>query len=136
MVTSPIPRAVETAEALGLTIDGVLPELALVPDSVQRVLDAFPPRSFADYVQLTRRRREMAEYARQQAELMRDQLVRVPDGGRLLLISHGAVIELGAAAARPNDALGFGEPAGYVEGVRLTMDGDTWVRGEVLRLPP
>jgi broad specificity phosphatase PhoE len=136
VVTSPIPRAVETAEALGFSIDLVLPELALIPDPVQKIVDTFPPRSFADCIQLARRRPAVAEYARRQAALMHDELARVPDGGRLLMISHGGIIEFGAAGARPHDALGFGETAGYLEGVRLTMDAGAWVGAEVLRVPP
>lgn len=135
VISSPVPRAVETVEAVGLSVDAVLPELALVPDEVARVLEALPPRSFGDYVRLARRRRVLAEYAREQAELMRQELERLPDGARLLIVSHGGVIELGAAAARPHDALGFGETAGFLEGVRLGLDGGEWVRGEVLRVP-
>ena len=136
VVSSPVPRALDTVEALGLSVDAVLPELAMVPDDVQRVLEAFPPRSFSDYVRLARRRRFVAEYARQQAELMRRELERLPEGGRLLIVSHGGVIELGAAAARGHDVLGFGATADYLEGVRLILEQGEWVRAEVLRLPP
>ena len=136
VVSSPVPRALETVEALGLSADALVPELALIPDEVQRVLELFPPRSFADYVRLVRRRTALAEYARRVAERTRDELLRVPDGGRLLIVSHGSVIELGAASARAHDALSFGPAVGYLEGVRLFLDGREWVRGEVVRVPP
>jgi broad specificity phosphatase PhoE len=136
VLSSPVPRALETVEALGLSVDAVLPELALVPDDVQRVLETFPPRSYSDYVQLARRRRVVAEYARQQAEIMRRELMGLPEAGRLLIVSHGGVIELGAAAARGHDVLGYGETAGYLEGVRLLLDRGEWVQAEVLRVTP
>jgi len=135
VITSPVPRAVETAEAVGCPSDSVVPELALVPAEIDRLIDLAEPRSFSDYVQLTRRKRVAAEYARHLSDVLRAQLSAVPDGGRLLAVSHGGVVEFSAAGARPHDALGFGPAAGFLEGVRLTLDGDRWVRGEVLRVP-
>lgn len=135
VVTSPKPRAVETAQALGFTVDATLPELGMMPDDVGLSVDELHPRSFADYVQIADRSEAMAEYAAGQAKLMRDELERLPDGGRLLMVSHGGIIEFGAAAARPGDAMDWGEPLGYLEGIRLSLDRGKWVRGEVVRAP-
>jgi len=135
VVSSPKPRAVETAQALGFRVDAVLPALAVSPDDVGLAIEELNPRSFADYVRLTARSESMAEYAREQAALMREELERVPDGGRLLMISHGGIIEFGAAAARGGDAVRWGEPLGYLEGVRLHLSRGEWVRGEILRTP-
>jgi len=135
VVASPKPRAVETAQALGFTVDALLPELAMMPDDVGLPVDELHPRSFADYVRFVGRSEAMAEYAAGQAKLMREELERVPDGGRLLMVSHGGIIEFGAAAARPEDALRWGEPVSYLEGIRLTLSRGEWVRGEVLRTP-
>ena len=135
VVSSPVPRAVETVEALGFSVDVTVPELALVPGEVDRFLELFRPQSYADFVRMVRRKRVVAEYARQMADLLREELLRVPDEGRLLVVSHGGVIELGAAGARGQDALSFGPAAGYLEGVRLFLVGREWVRGEVVRVP-
>jgi broad specificity phosphatase PhoE len=135
VVTSPKPRAVETAQALGFPVDAVLPDLGVMPDDVGLPIDELNPRSFADYVHVIERSEAMAEYALRQATRMREELERLPEGGRLLMVSHGGVIEFGAAASRPQDALSFGPPAGYLEGVRLFLDRGAWVRGEVLRVP-
>jgi broad specificity phosphatase PhoE len=134
-VSSPIPRAVETAEAVGFPPDALLPELALIPSDMDRLVESSNARSFADYVRLTEEKRSAAAYARRQSELLRKQLEKVDDGGRLLVVSHGGVIEFGAAGACPEDARTFGPMAGYLEGVRLFLDGREWVRGEVLRVP-
>ncbi|MGA8709818.1 MAG: histidine phosphatase family protein [Thermoplasmata archaeon] len=133
VVTSPKPRALETAEALGFSVDALLPELAMMPDDVGLPIDELHPRSFADYVRFVGRSEAMADYAQTQATLMREELERLPDGGRLLLVSHGGIIEFGAAGARPGDAMTWGEPVGYLEGIRLTLSRGEWVRGEVLR---
>ena len=134
VVASPKPRAVETVRALGFALDAVLPDLGVMPDEAGLVGDASSPRSFADYVRAIRRSEATAGYAFRQATRMHEELARLPEGGRLLLISHGGVIEFGAAAARPQDALSWGPPAGHLEGVRLFLDRGEWVRGEVLRV--
>lgn len=135
VVASPKPRAIETAQALGFTVDEVLPELGMLPDDVGLSIDELHPRSFADYVRIVKRSEAMGEYARSQANLMREQLERVRDGGRLLMVSHGGIIEFGASAAYPGEAHSWGELLGYLEGVRLTLSRGEWVRGEVLRAP-
>ena len=135
VVASTKPRAIETVEALGFPLDATLPELAVLPDDAGLDVEAEHPRSFEDYVTLTHRHRRMAEYANGVAALLQAELERVPDGGRLLMISHAGIIEFGAAAARPSDARTFGATADVLEGVRLTLDHGRWVRGEVLRVP-
>jgi len=135
VVTSPKPRAIETAEALGYPVDAVVSGLAVSPDDVGLAIEVLTPRSFADYVRFATRSDAGAEYAREQANLMREQLEQLEEGGRLLMISHGGIIEFGAAAARASDALGWGAPLGYLDGVRLGLSRGEWVQGEVLRAP-
>ncbi|HYA70332.1 MAG TPA: histidine phosphatase family protein [Thermoplasmata archaeon] len=134
VVTSPKKRAVETAEALGFSVDATIAELAEMPDDAGLAVDTLGDHMFADYVRGVARSHAMAEYAHRQAELMARELDRLPEGGRLLLISHGGIIEFGAAAARPREARTWGEPLGPLEGVRLFRDHGSWVRGEVLRI--
>lgn len=135
VVTSPKPRAVETAEAMGFRVDAELPGLGQMPDDVGIQVDELLPRTFADYVGLVGRSETMRDYGRGQEELWRSELDRVPDGGRLLLISHGGIIEFGAATAAGSRARGWGPVLGHLEGVRLTHDGRRWVHAEVLRVP-
>jgi broad specificity phosphatase PhoE len=135
VVTSPKPRAIETAEALGGRWDGTVDGLGQMPDDVGVSGDVLHLRSFAEYVAMIHRSEEMATYAAGQAQLWRTELERVPEGGALLLISHGGVIEFGAASALPTTARRWGPPLGYLEGVRLQWDGQRWVSGEVVRVP-
>jgi len=133
VVASPKPRAVETAEALGGRVDAVLPDLAEMPDDRGLATGVGSARSFADYVRWTERSAVAGQYGRHLGELMRSELERLPDGSRLLMVSHGGVVEFSAAAARPHEAAGWGPPVGYLEGVRLSLEHGRWVRGEVLR---
>ena len=134
VVTSPKPRAIETAEALGCRSAATLDGLGQMPDEVGVSLDVLRLRSFAEYVAVIRQSEEMAAYAAGQAELWRTELERVPEGGTLLLVSHGGVIEFGAASALPREVPSWGPPLGYLEGVRLRWDGQRWVSGEVVRV--
>jgi broad specificity phosphatase PhoE len=134
VVASPKPRAIETAETLGFTVDAVLPELAVMPDDAGLAIDELNPRSFADYVRIAARSEAMGEYAEGQATVMRAELERLPDGGRLLMVSHGGVIEFGAAGALPREATAWGPPVAHLEGVRLSLSRGEWVRGEILRV--
>lgn len=133
VVTSPKPRAIETAERMGRRVDATVPELGTMPDDLGVLPGAEAPHSFADYARWVRESPIAARYARTQSARWRAELERVPDGGSLLMISHGGVIELGAVAALPRRAATWGGPLGYLEGVRLTWDG-RWVSGEVLRV--
>jgi|HubBroStandDraft_1064217.scaffolds.fasta_scaffold08175_3 broad specificity phosphatase PhoE len=136
VVTSPKPRARETAEAMGCIVDAEAPSLGEMPDDVGLPIDEMLPRTFADYVSFVRRSEPIAAYARAQADQWRVELERLPERGSLLMISHGGIIELGAAAALPGAAATWGATLGYLEGVRLVWDGRRWMSGEVLRVAP
>ncbi len=135
VVTSPKPRAIETAEAMGRAVDVTLAALAEMPDDAGVPIDLLRPRTFSDYAELVRRSAVAAAYASRQAELWRVELERVPEGGTLLMVSHAGVIELGAVAALPRVAPSWGPALGYMEGIRLRWDGRRWVSGEVVRVP-
>ena len=135
VVTSPKPRAVETAEGMGLTVDATLPELGTLPGPVGRCLEREDPRSFGDYLGLIARVEEARAHALHLARLWVDELYRLPDGSRLLLVSHGGVIELGTAGALGRRVAGWGPTLGLLEGVELQREGSRWGAGRVLRHP-
>lgn len=132
-VASPAARAVETVVALGWAVDDELAELRQVRDDVEAILSQSPPETFGDYVAAVERAEPVARFARSQAELWGRALLELPDGGRLLMVSHGGVIELGVAAAVPDLARRFGRTLGVLEGVRLVHDRGRWVTAELLR---
>jgi len=136
VVTSPKPRAVETAVAMGYPVAAELDELSEMPSEVENLIDALHPRTFADYSVLVGRNPAMARYARSQEALWRHELEGLPEGGRLLLVSHGGVIESGAVIAARASVEAWGSTLGYLEGIQLYRDAGRWVRAEIVRVGP
>ncbi|HTZ61817.1 MAG TPA: histidine phosphatase family protein [Thermoplasmata archaeon] len=134
VVTSPRDRAIETAEELGHAVDGTDPALAELPDDLGLELGDERFWTFERIATLVRESAVAREYAAAQAERWRTELERVPDGGHLLIVSHGSIIVFGTVGALGDRAAGWGPAIGYLEGVRLRWDGRRWVSGEVLRL--
>ena len=134
VVTSEKVRAIETAEALGLRVDRTIRELGQVPDEVQAIVDEAHPTSFAGYVTLVERNRVVRDFAAVQVALWRTEIDPLAEGGRVLIVSHGGIIELGAASAAPDAARGWGLPLSVLEGVRLYWEVGRCRRAEVLRL--
>ncbi|HYB63319.1 MAG TPA: phosphoglycerate mutase family protein [Thermoplasmata archaeon] len=133
VLTSPKPRAVETAEAMGYRVDGELFALGSLPEELGRQLERADPRSFADYVRLVEEVVELREHAHVLAGVLEDELVHVPEGARLLVVSHGGVVELGAIGAVGRTAAPWGPAVGHLEGVELGHDSGSWSRASVIR---
>jgi broad specificity phosphatase PhoE len=136
VVTSPIPRAFETAIAMGFAVDDIDDHLALVPGKVMdRVAwdGGFGAWASAGAAGSKPVRAHLGE--------MRDWLARIatglPEDGAALMISHGGVIESIAAACLGDRVADWGDPARYVEGVRLEFDrtAGRFSGGFALRVP-
>jgi len=136
VVTSPKPRAVETAEAMGQPPNGRLPILGEIPTAVLRTIDRDPPGSFADYLALGSRNAAARTYAAAAAEAIAREIDRVPDPGRLLVVSHAGVVELSAVGAIGPAAADWGPTVSPLEGVELVYDQHRWQHGTVVRRPP
>jgi broad specificity phosphatase PhoE len=134
VVTSPKPRAIETARSMGYPVDEVWEELGSVPDPVGRFLDRETPSTFGDYVRWATAVHEVRAAAEAFARHWGEALDGIPEGGHMLLVSHAGVVELGAAGALPAEAVRWGPVLAPLEGVRLDRDHGRWVDGEVLRV--
>ncbi|KRA41727.1 hypothetical protein ASD80_11845 [Devosia sp. Root635] len=133
VVTSTIPRAVETAIAMGLEVDQCIEKLGQLPDAVHAGVGW--PSAFARIAQAVAAGGPAARFAEEQGRLWQEIATQVPDGGRGLIVSHGLIVELGAVASLPDaNHATWGEAIGYCEGVRLRYDGDA-VSGGLLRVP-
>lgn len=133
VVTSTLPRAFETAIAMGYAVHEQREELAHMPEAVDRELKH--PMTFADYMAVVRRGGAAARYAAEQAALLRELVERVREGESVLVISHGAIVELSAVGALPEaDLSAWGGEIGHCEGVRLYYEDGAFVRGEILRV--
>lgn len=133
VATSNIPRAVETAIAMGFEVQETLEALGYLPDEVYREVGW--PNPFTVVARAVAASTEVAGFAREQARLWRSIVERVGDGERALIVTHGSFVELGAVASVWQVDHGvWGEPIGYGEGVRLSFE-SSLVGWELLRLP-
>lgn len=135
VITSTLPRAFETAIAMGFAVDEKEKLLAEMPDAVNTEVDwtsGFP--GFGEAYQhngsTTRFAKKIANYL--------DEIARsLPDDGTALIISHGGIIEAATVGCLPDgDFAAWGGYCDYCEGVRLIYDDNQakFVAVEILRV--
>ena len=133
VVTSTIPRAFETAIAMGFAVSAQIEELAAFDAAV--LAEYRWPADFGDAAGAFLGGGPAGKFARLQADILRLIAQRLPAKGTALVISHGGVVEAGAVALRAGaDHRAWGPAIGYVEGVRLMFDGNDCVAEELLRV--
>lgn len=133
VVTSPIPRAIETAIAMGHEVNETVELLGQLPLDV--LSSAGWPSPFSRISQAVSSGGPAAFFAAELASLWRSIVERVPDSKQALIVTHGGFVELGAVAAAPEYSHSeWGDAIGYCEGVRLNFDG-RFTSCEVLRVP-
>ena len=134
VVTSHIPRAIETAIAMGFEVDEIDKGLAHIPTGVIASMASWPT-PFSAVSRVVKGGGLPADYATQIADTWRNIAERIPDSTRALVVTHGGLVEVGAVAAIPDHPHNeWGGPLGYCEGVRLTYDGG-FTDCEILRVP-
>lgn len=132
VVTSPMPRAVQTAVAMGHGVDEEDWTLAsmgrLVSESI--IFDA----GFAAIHRAIRSDRAAALFAELQALQLRHYLTRVESGESVLVVSHGGIAEAGIIGLLDGaNVSGFGPSFDYCEGARLQIDGNRCTSVQLLR---
>ena len=133
VVTSDLPRAFETAIAMGYAVDrqeALLSHDGGIGDEADWTLGC---AEFARAFPLGKR---VTEACRAHADLVRTIARTLPADGRALLVSHGGIIEQGVVGLIPEFAFeSWGLAFERCEGVRLVFDGDRCAGAEPLRLP-
>jgi broad specificity phosphatase PhoE len=133
VITSTIPRAYETAIAMGFAVDELLAEISLMPDGLENEVawDA----GFAAFAEGSHRGKMLAEYVQQQAALITRIAQSLTTGGSALMVSHGGIVEAQTVGCLPHiDFASWGAGCDYCEGARLYFDDEQFVRGDVLRV--
>jgi hypothetical protein len=87
VVTSTIPRAIETAIAMGYEVDQLSERLGQLPDEVTAEVDF--PNPFSAVSEAVAGKGTAARFAKSVAGVWRRVVEQVPDGGRALIITHG-----------------------------------------------
>jgi hypothetical protein len=133
VATSALPRAFETAIAMGFSVHEQNELMNTYGGAVER--EAPWPMPFFHYSEAVKQDGAAARYAYQLMDYYTAILNRIPQGGSTLIINHGGVAELGVVACLPDaDFSTWGDAVSYCEGARLFWDNGRFVSGEVLRV--
>lgn len=133
VATSALPRAFETAIAMGFAVDEQDELMNSYGAAVER--EAPWPLPYFHYAEIVKQDGPASQYAYRLMDYYTGILSRIPEGGSVLAINHGGVVELGVVACLPDaDFSAWGESVDYCEGARLYWDDGRFTRGEVLRV--
>lgn len=133
VVTSTLPRALETAIAMGFAVDEQAELMNTYGRDVEK--EAPWPLSFAEYAEAAKRGGAAAKYARKLAKYYAGIMNHISESRSALAVNHGGVVELGVAGCLPDfDFSSWGGPVEYCEGARLLWDEGKFVNGEALRV--
>jgi broad specificity phosphatase PhoE len=133
VITSTLPRAYETAVAMGFAVNEQVELMSTYGDSVEHEVPW--PQDFAVYAKAVRRKKAAAHYAEKLASLYAGLAATLTENGAALVINHGGIVELGVVASFPSaDYESWGGPVDYCEGARLLWQEDKFVSAELLRV--
>ncbi len=133
VVSSPLPRALETAIAMGFAVDKLLPAL----EGLTPAIEAEVPwdAGYNAWAGAYRNGVAVKSYADHLARALRALAERVPDGGFVLAITHGGMVEACAVGSAPDtDFAAWRGNAGYCEGVSLEYDDDWRCNARILSI--
>jgi len=135
VLSSPLPRAKETAQLIAGRLDaiepGFLPEMGgVIGDRIFGEM-----RTLTDWAEVLREREDARKFASDQLATWARVAMRISEKDRVLAISHGGIIELPAIALAqrlrtPLDGTSFG----YCEGVVITYAKGTPITIEPVRV--
>ncbi len=133
VISSTVPRAFETALAMGYAVDEQIEQIGMMSDEVTAAVQW--NAGFTAWLKASRNSREVAQYTQALGDLLRSIVRTLPDGGRGLIISHGGIVEAAIVGCLPADTHFADDAAcGYCEGVRLAFDDKAVVSVEMLRI--
>jgi broad specificity phosphatase PhoE len=135
VLSSPLPRAKETAQLIGGRLDGLEP--GFLPEMGGAIGDRIfgEMRTLANWAEILREREDARKFATEQLATWARVAMRVGEKDRVLAVSHGGIIELPAITLAqrlrtPLDGASFG----YCEGVVVTYAKGAPTKIEVVRV--
>jgi len=133
VITSTLPRAFETAIAMGFAVNEQIELMSSYRDDVEKEVPW--PQPFADYAKAVARDGAAAQYARELADYYVGLVNTLAKGRAALVINHGGVVELGVVACFPDADYGsWGGAVSYCEGARLVWEDGKFVDAVILRV--
>jgi len=132
VITSTLPRAFDTAVAMGFAVDEQNDLISSYTAAVEREVPW--PQEFETYAEFVKREGAAAKFAHKLAKYYREIMNHLGEGHSALVISHGGIVELSVVGCLlEEDFSTWGGPVSYCEGARLYWDGK-FIRAEVLRV--
>ncbi len=135
VLSSPLPRAKETAQLIAGRLDGIEP--GFLPEMGGAIGDRIfgELRTLADWAEVLRERDDARKFATEQLAAWARVAMRVGEKDRVLAVSHGGIIEMPALtlAQRLRTPL-EGASFGYCEGVVVTYAKGVPTKIEVVRV--
>jgi len=135
ILSSPLPRAKETAQLIAGRLDavepGFLPEMGgMIGDRIFGEM-----RTLTDWAEVLREREDARRFATEQLVTWTRVAMRVGEKDRVLAISHGGIIELPAITLAQRLRIPFdGASFGYCEGVVVTYAKGMPTKIEIVRV--
>lgn len=138
VVTSPSPRCIETAIAMGFAPDEIYEpvQVQMKKKHVREVEELLPfDTGFTKRAKIIGRQKSTRKYARALLAQWTALAQRIAEDECALVITHGGYIDDSAVACLPNANHGkWGKSFGQCEGIRLSFVKDEFFSGELLRI--
>ncbi len=134
VITSPKERAFETAIAMGFAVNETVNELASYGNDVSTEIE-YEQLKWNEIKNLLEKENSYThQFAKSQVELLYKLSNKIQDGEKLLLISHGGMIEISFSYLfMQEDHRKWGNLMGYCEGIRLIINQGRISDYEILR---
>lgn len=134
VLTSNLARAIETAVAMGFSVSNTSEELGLYPEALPERIAW--PSSLENISNHLARFHEYQALAARQLVSWRSILPQVREGGAGLVVTHGALLEIGTIALLKEIEMPIeGAAFAYCEGLRIHVDSEVVKTVEFIRLP-
>jgi broad specificity phosphatase PhoE len=139
VLTSPSPRAIETALAMGYAVDACLDALGEMAEAFVQEIGHHERWSWEEpfqvFAQILARGGATAQVGHHIQAAWRMAAEALPDPGKGLLITHGRLLEVGVVACLPETPMAvFGQPFGHCEGIQLRYEAGHFQLLHLLRL--
>ncbi len=132
VVTSPIPRAFETAIAMGYAVDDQIELIATMGEAVSHEIDW--DTDYAEFSRVYSKNGELTRFSNSLKALIISILKPLSNDGRALMITHGGIIQAAAVACMPAaDHSKWGSSPSYCEGIGIFYDGEKFTDFKLLR---
>ena len=135
VLSSPLPRAKETAQLIAGRLDGVEPGVR--PEMGGAIGDRIfgEMRTLADWAEVLHEREDARKLATEQLATWARVAMRVGEKDRVLAVSHGGIVDLPALALAQRLRIPLeGASFGYCEGVAVTYAKSVPTKIELLRV--